>query len=111
MLILGLHGGYGALLGPGGMALSGGQRQRIGLARAFYKNADVIILDEATSALDGDTESAVMRALEILDDKVTVIIVAHRLATLRHCNKIVRLKGGVVESIGSYADLSVEEVH
>ncbi len=109
--IEGWEHGYLTVVGERGARLSGGQRQRIGLARAFYKNADVIILDEATSALDGDTESAVMKALETLDDKITVIIVAHRLTTLSCCNKIVRLKSGVVESIGSYADLIIEEAH
>ena len=101
--------GYQTVVGERGARLSGGQRQRIGLARAFYKNAEVIILDEATSALDGDTESAVMAAIEALDSDVTLIIVAHRLTTLRCCNKIVRLGHGKVERIGSYADLMGEE--
>ena len=73
---------YNTLVGERGVRLSGGQRQRIGIARALYKEADVIVFDEATSALDNDTERAVMEAIEDLGDELTVIIVAHRLTTL-----------------------------
>jgi ABC-type multidrug transport system fused ATPase/permease subunit len=102
--------GYKTVVGERGARLSGGQRQRIGLARAFYKNAEVIILDEATSALDGDTESAVMSAIDTLDSDITLIVVAHRLTTLSCCNKIVHLENGSVKRVGTYADLIGEEV-
>ena len=82
--------GYQTIVGERGMRLSGGQRQRIGVARAFYKESDVLILDEATSALDDETESAVMKAIEVIDKDVTVIIIAHRLTTLKNCDKIVQ---------------------
>lgn len=97
--------GYQTVVGERGARLSGGQRQRIGLARALYKNADVIVLDEATSALDNETETAVMSAIEALDSDITILIVAHRLTTLRGCNKIVRLENGEIGAIGTYAEL------
>ena len=87
------------------MRLSGGQRQRIGIARALYKQTDVIVLDEATSALDNDTERAVMEAIENLDDELTVIMVAHRLTTLKSCTQIVELEDGQIKRIGSYSDI------
>lgn len=82
---------YQTAVGERGVQLSGGQRQRIGIARALYKQADVIIFDEATSALDTETEEAVMQAIEALDGNITILIIAHRLNTLRNCNKIIKL--------------------
>ncbi len=96
------HDGYNSIIGERGARLSGGQRQRIGIARAFYKNASVIVLDEATSALDSQTETAVMAAIDNLGDEMTIIIVAHRITTLKGCNKIVQLKDGRVEGVFSY---------
>ena len=96
---------YNTLVGEQGVRLSGGQRQRIGIARALYKQADVIVFDEATSALDTDTESAVMDAIENLGDELTVIIVAHRLTTLKNCTQIVELADGEIVRIGSYQEI------
>ncbi len=96
---------YDTLVGERGVRLSGGQRQRIGIARALYKHADVIVLDEATSALDTDTEQAVMHAIESLGSELTVLIVAHRLTTLRNCNQIVELSDGRINRVGSYTDI------
>ena len=76
-------------------SLSGGQRQRIGIARALYKDVDVLILDEATSALDEDTESAIMNMIDELSDTKTIIIIAHRLSTLRKCTHIIDLESQV----------------
>ena len=87
------------------MKLSGGQRQRIGIARALYKKADVIVLDEATSALDDRTELDVMKAIENLSDDLTVIIVAHRLTTLKNCSQIIELENGRVKRVGSYENI------
>ncbi|MDP4836955.1 MAG: ABC transporter ATP-binding protein/permease, partial [Burkholderiales bacterium] len=87
---------YRTLVGERGVRLSGGQRQRIGIARALYKNADVIVFDEATSALDGETEHAVMESIKNLSDDLTVLIVAHRLTTLRDCTQVVELSSGRV---------------
>ncbi len=85
-----LPGGYQTLVGERGVRLSGGQRQRIGLARALYKQTDVLVLDEATSALDDATESDVMDAIRKLDDGMTVLIIAHRISTLRTCDWIIQ---------------------
>jgi ABC-type multidrug transport system fused ATPase/permease subunit len=94
--------GYQTLVGERGVRLSGGQRQRIGLARAFYKNAEVLILDEATSALDDETEAKVMQAIHDLEREITVLMVAHRLTTLRACHSIVQLDKGRILRTGSY---------
>lgn len=96
---------YDTIVGEQGVRLSGGQRQRIGIARALYKQADVIVFDEATSALDNNTELSVMKAIEDLGDELTVIIVAHRLTTLKDCTQIVELENGQVKREGSYADM------
>jgi ABC-type multidrug transport system fused ATPase/permease subunit len=82
--------------------LSGGQRQRIGIARALYKQADVIVFDEATSALDNETERAVMQAIESLGDDLTIFIIAHRLSTLKNCTCVVKLGGAGEVQVGTY---------
>lgn len=96
---------YQTVVGERGVRLSGGQRQRIGIARALYKQADVIIFDEATSALDNETEQAVMQAIEGLSEDLTVLIIAHRLTTLKNCTQIVELGDGGIKRIGSYQDI------
>jgi len=83
--------GYQALVGERGIRLSGGQRQRIGIARALYKQATVLVFDEATSALDHETEQAVMEAIEGLSADLTILIIAHRLTTLKNCTQIIDL--------------------
>ena len=86
--------GLSTRVGESGMRLSGGQRQRVGIARALYHNPEILILDEATSALDNDTESAVMEAIESLQGAMTMIIIAHRLTTVRNCDRIYEIKDG-----------------
>jgi ATP-binding cassette subfamily B protein len=83
--------GFETRVGERGVCLSGGQRQRIGIARAFYKRADVLVLDEATSALDYETENAVMRALNASARDITIFLSSHRLETLRCCDSIIDL--------------------
>ena len=78
------------------MQLSGGQRQRLGIARAILKNPGVLILDEATSALDNETESEVMDAIEALNGTRTLIIIAHRLTTIKNCDKVYEVGDGRV---------------
>ena len=95
---------YQTFVGERGIRLSGGQRQRIGIARALYKQADVIIFDEATSALDNATEEAVMQAIEGLSKDLTVLIIAHRLTTLKNCTQIVELDDGGIKRVGDYQD-------
>ncbi len=96
---------YDTVVGERGVRLSGGQRQRIGIARALYKQADVIVFDEATSALDEDTERAVMHALDSLEGELTILIVAHRLSTLRNCSQVVELADGAVKRVGTYEEV------
>lgn len=99
---------YHTFVGERGVRLSGGQRQRIGIARALYKQADVIIFDEATSALDNDTEQAVMQAINGLSEELTILIIAHRLTTLRSCNQIVELQNGEIIQKGAYQDIVID---
>ncbi len=96
---------YQTFVGERGIRLSGGQRQRIGIARALYKRADVIIFDEATSALDNETEQAVMEAIEGLSEDLTLLIIAHRLTTLKNCTQIVELGEGGIKRAGGYHDI------
>ena len=100
---------YKTYVGERGIRLSGGQRQRIGIARALYKQADVIIFDEATSALDNDTEQAVMEAIESLGNELTILIIAHRLTTLKNCTQVVELGDGGIKRIGSYQEIVSNE--
>lgn len=96
---------FNTLIGERGVRLSGGQRQRIGIARALYKKADVIIFDEATSSLDNETEQSVMEAIDNLEGDLTVIIVAHRLSTLKNCTHIVEIENGRIKRNGTYKEI------
>jgi ABC-type multidrug transport system fused ATPase/permease subunit len=98
---------YETFVGERGVKLSGGQRQRIGIARALYKQADVIFFDEATSALDNETEQAIMQAIEALSKDLTLIIIAHRLTTLKNCTQIIELDLGGIKRVGSYNDIVI----
>ena len=100
-----LPNGYNTLVGERGIRLSGGQRQRIGIARALYRNPSFIVLDEATSALDNHTERLVMEALHNLLRDRTVVMIAHRLTTLRGCDIIYMLEAGRVVASGSFQEL------
>ena len=96
---------YQTLVGERGIRLSGGQRQRIGIARALYKRADVIIFDEATSALDNETEEAVMQVIEGLSKDLTLLIIAHRLTTLKNCTHILELGESGIKRVGNYDEI------
>jgi ATP-binding cassette, subfamily B, bacterial PglK len=97
--------GYATAVGERGVRLSGGQRQRIGIARALYHNPRVLILDEATSALDNLTEQAVMEAVNNLGHDITIILIAHRLSTVRQCDQIYLLERGEVKAKGTFFEL------
>lgn len=97
--------GFETLVGERGVRLSGGQRQRIGIARALYKKAEVLILDEATSALDSETELNIMRSIVQLSKQMTIIIVAHRLTTLKCCNRVLVLEDSAIKQIGTYEEV------
>lgn len=97
--------GYETEVGERGVRLSGGQRQRIGIARALYHDPDVLILDEATSALDNQTEKAVMEAVDKLANQKTIVLIAHRLSTVRQCDRIYMLSDGKVVGEGRFEEL------
>ena len=96
---------YNTRIGEQGVWLSGGQRQRIGIARALYKQADIIVFDEATSALDGETEEAVMKSINKINEKITVLFIAHRLTSLKGCSQIVEISNGKIKCIGTYQEI------
>lgn len=97
--------GLYTVIGENGVKLSGGQRQRLSLARAFYRHASVLVLDEATSALDNKTERDVLQALDILGRRCTTIVIAHRLSTVRKCDRIYEIENGCVKAAGDYEGL------
>lgn len=97
--------GYQTVVGERGIRLSGGQRQRLGIARALYKNADVIIFDEATSALDSETEGSVIEAINALSSDLTIFIIAHRVSTLRQCSIVLEIEGGTIVRSGCYDNI------
>ncbi|MCX5931467.1 MAG: ABC transporter ATP-binding protein [Cyanobacteria bacterium] len=97
--------GYDTVVGERGQRLSGGQRQRIALARAILKNPPVLILDEATAAVDNETEAAIQRSLELITAERTTLVIAHRLSTVRHADRIVVLEQGRIVEQGRHDDL------
>ncbi|MPV85436.1 lipid A export permease/ATP-binding protein MsbA [Ostreibacterium oceani] len=101
--------GFDTLIGESGLRLSGGQRQRLSIARALYKAAPIIIMDEATSALDTQSERAIQSALDVLFKDRTAIIIAHRLSTVRHADRIVVLADGKIVEIGSHEALMQQQ--
>jgi ABC-type multidrug transport system fused ATPase/permease subunit len=100
-----LPDGLDTFVGEGGLKLSGGQRQRLGIARALYTEPQVLILDEATSSLDGQTENAISEAIKSLKGQVTVLVIAHRLSTVRDVDRVVYLEGGKKIAEGSFIDV------
>ncbi len=97
--------GLDTILGECGVRLSGGQRQRVALARAFYHRRNFLAMDESTSALDSDTEKEIVDEIKQLKGKKTMIVIAHRLSTLRHCDRIIRFEAGRIVAQGSYKEV------
>jgi subfamily B ATP-binding cassette protein MsbA len=106
--ILRMPNGYDTVIGEKGFRLSGGERQRLAIARALLRNAPILILDEATSALDSESESLVQAALANLMQGRTVVVIAHRLGTIRRANRIAVLEGGRITAIGTHEVLLTE---
>lgn len=96
---------YGTMVGERGVRLSGGQKQRIGIARALYHDADLIVFDEATSALDNVTERQVMESIDALPGNKTAILIAHRLSTLKKCDKLIVMERGLIVGVGTWDEL------
>ena len=94
--ILSTNLGYGTNIGEKGIKLSGGQKQRIAIARALYKKSDLLIMDEATSALDNQTEDNIMKTINSLKGEITIIIIAHRVRTLKDCDRVIEIEGGKI---------------
>jgi subfamily B ATP-binding cassette protein MsbA len=97
--------GIDTTVGHNAVQLSGGQRQRLAIARALYKDAPILILDEATSALDAESERAVQEALQVLMKNRTTLVIAHRLSTVEHADRIVVMEAGKIIEIGSHTKL------
>jgi ATP-binding cassette subfamily B protein len=108
-LIESLPDNYDTKVGEKGVQLSGGQRQRIGIARALYKNAKIIIFDEATSALDDHTEKAIIKTINDLDPDLTILMIAHRVTTLKNCCTIIEVKDKSISGEFSYQDLQIKQ--
>ena len=104
-LVESLPNGINTTIGENGIKLSGGQRQRLALARAFYRKSKFLILDEATSALDNKTESAVMNSIDLISNKCTLIIIAHRLSTVMRADQIFEFKSGKIIHTGNFEEL------
>lgn len=109
--IASLPEGYDTVVGERGVRLSGGQRQRIGIARALYHDPDVLVMDEATSSLDGATEAAVMEMIHHLGKLKTLIVIAHRLSTVRACDVIYLLQDGKIGASGTYSALALKNTY
>jgi ATP-binding cassette, subfamily B, bacterial PglK len=104
-IVAGLPQGLGTHMGDRGSRFSGGQRQRIAIARALYKRPKILVFDEATSALDAITEREILKTLDNLRKKIMLVIIAHRLNTVSHCDQIVMLEQGRVVANGTYDEL------
>jgi subfamily B ATP-binding cassette protein MsbA len=99
------------ILGNNGVNLSGGQRQRISIARELFKDIEILILDEATSALDSETEKEIQANIDLLKGQYTILIIAHRISTIKNADRIVVMKNGRLSSIGTFSDLREESTY
>ena len=107
--IMALPDGYDTLVGEGGSTLSGGEKQRISIARAILKNAPIIILDEATASVDPENEHLIQQAISSLTHGKTIIVIAHRLATVENADQILVINEGRIIQCGTHKQLSVQE--
>ena len=107
--IMALPDGYDTLIGEGGSTLSGGEKQRISIARAILKNAPIVILDEATASVDPENEHLIQQAISNLTHGKTIIVIAHRLATIENADQILVVDEGRITQRGTHKQLSVQE--
>ena len=98
-------GGYNAYVGEKGIKLSGGQLQRIGIARALYKESEILVMDEATSSLDEYTEKQIIKSIYSLENRPTIIMIAHRLSTLKNCDRIIHMSLGKIKDCGKPTEI------
>ena len=106
-----LPDGYDTMVGERGVRLSGGQMQRVGIARALYRQPQVLVLDEATSSLDHQTETSVMQAIYNMRNSITIIIIAHRLSTVQGCDQILLMDAGKLQDQGTFSELVLRHSH
>lgn len=106
--IMSLPDGYDTVIGEGGASISGGEKQRISIARAIMKNAPIIILDEATANVDPENEKELVEAIDALTKKKTIIMIAHRLKTVRNADQIVVVDSGKIAQLGTHTQLMQE---
>ena len=104
-----LTNGYDTIVGEGGASLSGGERQRISIARALLKDAPIVVLDEATASIDPENEQLIQQALTELTREKTVVVIAHRLATIEHADQILVVEDGTVVQRGTHEELLAQE--
>ena len=104
-----LLNGYDTIVGEGGASLSGGERQRISIARALLKDAPIVVLDEATASIDPENEQLIQQALTELTREKTVVVIAHRLATIEHADQILVVEDGTVVQRGTHEELLAQE--
>ena len=104
-----LPNGYDTIVGEGGASLSGGERQRISIARALLKDAPIVVLDEATASIDPENEELIQQALTELTREKTVVVIAHRLATIEHADQILVVEDGTVVQRGTHEELLAQE--
>ena len=104
-----LPNGYDTIVGEGGASLSGGERQRISIARALLKDAPIVVLDEATASIDSENEQLIQQALTELTREKTVVVIAHRLATIEHADQILVVEDGTVAQRGAHEELLAQE--
>lgn len=104
-----LPNGYDTIVGEGGASLSGGERQRISIARALLKDAPIVVLDEATASIDPENEQLIQQALTELTCEKTVVVIAHRLATIEHADQILVVEDGTVVQRGTHEELLAQE--
>ena len=98
---------YDTQVGERGVRLSGGQRQRIGIARALYNKKKILVLDEATSALDNNSESLIIDSIKSLSEEITIVMITHRLSSIKFCDKVIQIENGSIKQICKGSEIKI----